>query len=115
MRGPIPMLKSVLIPAALALTIVGGSSIGHAACDPASEPDASDIANARALIAANCDCSGTESRSDYKRCAKEQAEAALTNGSCASTVRKCESRSTCGKPGAVTCCTETSRGTKCKV
>jgi hypothetical protein len=43
---------SVLVLALL----VAMASPGLAKCDPASDPDKSDIANARAAVAANCDC-----------------------------------------------------------
>jgi len=100
--------------AALFLTMLVGASTAYA-CDPTAEPDKSDIASARALIAANCDCTGATRRADYVRCAKEQAAVALANRSCLSSVRRCESRSTCGRPEAVTCCVTTAKGTRCKV
>src|SRR5713101_1806378 len=31
---------------------------GYATCDPSTDPDKSDIANARAAVAANCPCTG---------------------------------------------------------
>ena len=39
---------ALLLPAALA----------HAQCNPTTDPDKTDIANARAAIEANCDCAG---------------------------------------------------------
>src|SRR2546422_5202640 len=85
----------------------------HAACDPTTDPDKSDIANARAAVAANCDCTGATSHGAYVSCAAQQANV-LTNKSCAGAVKKCASHSTCGKAGAVTCCFTTTKGTKCK-
>jgi hypothetical protein len=84
------------------------------ACDPASEPGRSDIANARAAVASACDCAGASRRGDYVRCAAAQASAALTDKSCLPFVERCESRTTCGRPDAVTCCVNTSSGTRCR-
>ena len=88
---------------------------GYATCDPTADPDKSDIANARAAVAANCDCAGATSHGAYVSCAAQQANTVLVNKSCAGSVKKCASHSTCGKPGTVTCCLTTTKGTKCKV
>src|SRR5262245_27465527 len=101
--------------AAFALLATAASPV-HAKCDPTTEPNKIDIANARAAVAANCDCAGaTVTHGSYKSCAAHQAKAVLTNKSCAGVVKKCASRSTCGKPRAVTCCLTTPKGTKCKI
>src|SRR4029453_12499242 len=76
--------------------------------------DQSDVANARAAVAANCDCASAASRSEYVRCATQQAEATLVNRGCRGRVKKCASKSTCGKPGSVTCCRTKDGVTKCK-
>ena len=88
--------------------------LGYATCDPTAEPDRSDIANARTAVGANCDCAGATSHGAYVSCAEQQAAAVLTNKSCARFVKKCASRSTCGKPGFVTCCLTTTKGTTCR-
>src|SRR6266404_714437 len=86
---------------------------GHARCDP-SGADAADVAIARAAVAANCDCAGATSHGQYVSCASSQSRLALTNQSCHGAVVKCAARSTCGKPGFVTCCRTTAKGvTKC--
>jgi len=87
----------------------------YAKCDPTTDPDKSDIANARAAVAANCDCAGATSHGAYVSCAAQQANTVLTNKSCAGAIKKCASHSTCGKPDAVTCCLTTTKGTKCKI
>src|SRR5262249_59985423 len=56
-----PMVPSRVRPfvlGALAMFLgVGlGAVAGHAACDPTTDPDRTDVANARAAIAANCIC-----------------------------------------------------------
>jgi hypothetical protein len=82
-------------------------------CDPTTEPDRSDIGNARAAVAANCDCAGS-TRRDYLRCATEQIDAVIVNRGCRGRARSCEAKSTCGKPGRVTCCRTKNGVTKCK-
>ena len=87
-----------------------------AACDPTTEPDKSDIANARATVAANCDCAGAASRGDYVRCAVATADATLQNPGCRGAVKRCAAKSTCGRPGFVTCCrTDRVGRKKCRV
>src|SRR2546427_2396284 len=86
-----------------------------AACDSSTEPGQSDVASARAAVAANCDCAGAASRGVYVRCAAQQANATLVNKSCAGAVKKCAAKSTCGRPGAVTCCVTKTGGTRCRI
>ncbi len=106
-------MKTISALFTILLSILVHASAGYA-CDPAAEPSRSDIASARALVAANCDCFSS-TRRDYARCAREQATAALSDSTCLSYVKRCSSQSTCGRPGAVTCCVPTSSGTKCKI
>src|SRR5712692_194381 len=105
-----------LTPFAALLAVLVSAVPSHAKCDPSTDPDKSDIANARAAVAANCDCAGATSHGAYVSCAAQQANAVLVNKSCAGAVKKCASHSTCGKPaGAVTCYLATTKGTKCKI
>jgi hypothetical protein len=97
------------------LAVLATAGLGYAKCDPSTDRDRSDIANARPAVAANCDCTGATSHAAYVSCAAQQANAVLTNKSCAGVVKKCASHSTCGKPNAVTCCITTAAGTKCKI
>src|SRR5688572_12438280 len=85
-----------------------------AKCDPTVEPDLSDIANARAAVEANCDCAAAENHGSYVSCAVDQINANLQNKSCRGKVKRCAARSTCGKPGFVTCCITKNEKTKCK-
>ena len=94
------------------VSLVAAGRAGFAACDPTQDPDRSDIANARAFVADRCDCDATTSHGAYVKCAVEQASAALQNGSCAGAVKRCAARSTCGRPGFVTCCVTTAKGTR---
>jgi hypothetical protein len=68
--------------AALLIALVTSVAPGHAACDPSTDPDASDIANARGAVAANCDCAGATSHRAYVKCAAQQANAVLANPDC---------------------------------
>src|SRR5262245_3489455 len=94
--------------------LVAWPAPAFARCDPTTEPDKSDVANARAAVAANCDCAGATSRGEYVRCAAQQAESVLLNRGCRGRVKKCASKSTCGKPGSVTCCRTKNGESKCK-
>jgi hypothetical protein len=85
---------------------------GEAKCDPTGA-DAADVAAARAAVAANCDCAGAANHGAFVSCAAEQAKG-LANKSCRGVVVSCAAKSTCGKPGFVTCCRTKSTGaTKC--
>src|SRR5438067_396659 len=107
-------LSRLVLAALVALLISSGP--GQAACDPSTDPDKSDIANARAAVAANCDCAGAASHGEYVTCAVEQADATLQNPSCRGAVMRCAARSTCGRPGAFTCCrTRASGQTRCSI
>ena len=100
--------------AVLALFLSAG--VGHTRCDPTTEPDRSDVANARAAVGANCPCAEAATHGAYVRCAADQANSALGNPSCAGFVKRCAARSTCGKPGFVTCCRTNATGvTKCTI
>src|SRR6058998_2173594 len=108
--------RSFRVTAPAALLVLFASAVpGHAECDPTSDPDKSDIANARAAVAANCDCAGATTHGAYVSCAVQQANSVLVNPSCKGAVKKCAAHSTCGKPTAVTCCLTTTKGTKCKI
>jgi len=85
-----------------------------AACDP-SGADAGDVANARAAVDSNCDCAGATNHGEYVSCAVDQINATLVNKSCRGVVKRCAARSTCGKPGFVTCCVTKGEKHKCKI
>jgi hypothetical protein len=96
--------------------LVASAGPAIARCDPATDPDKSDIANARAAVAANCDCAGAASHGAYVSCAAQQVDATLVNRSCRGYVKKCAGHSTCGKkPGFVTCCRTKNGKTTCSI
>src|SRR5262245_19267806 len=96
-------LKVSGLVGALAMSLVMLSAQGSAAkCDPVA--DAADIAAAQAA-AATCDCNGFPNHGQYVSCVAHAVnDAALENRSCGGAVKKCAAKSTCGKPGFVTCC-----------
>src|SRR5437773_6341851 len=103
--------RSFCVAAPAALLVLFASAVpGQAECDPTTDPDKSDIANARAAVAANCDCAGATTHGAYVLCASQQANTVLVNEGCAGFVRRCAIHSTCGKPGAVTCYSTTTAG-----
>src|SRR5881628_406531 len=105
--------RSFCVAAPAALLVLFASAVpGQAACDPSTDPDKSDIANARAAVAANCDCAGATTHGAYVSCAAQQANATLQNPSCRGAVERCAAKSTCGKPGFVTCCRTSASGRK---
>jgi hypothetical protein len=87
-------LGSVLCAALLVPFVVTSAA---AQCDPTTDPDRTDIANARAAVEANCACATAPRHGAYVRCAVQQANAVLANKSCAAAVKKCAGRSTCGR------------------
>jgi hypothetical protein len=104
---------------AVVCTLVLGSALfatprAYAKCDPTTDPDKTDIAAARAAVDLNCPCGSFTNHGQYVKCATGQAKTTLVNQSCTGAVVKCAARSTCGKPGFVTCCRTSSKGvTKC--
>ena len=92
---------------------------GGASCGAESE-DADQVAAVRATAEGQCDCAGATSHDDYVECVEMVTEDAVENGSlrpqCSGAVINCESQSTCGKPGFVTCCRTDSDGdTSCSI
>ena len=92
----------------------------HARCGDAPS-DAAAIAAARAEIQTTCGCPTTSgSRSAYLSCARGVTANRVASGqlpaSCRSSVMRCASKSSCGRPGAVSCCrTNRSGKTTCSV
>jgi hypothetical protein len=99
------------------LLLVPGLFVVRDARAVCTDPDA--VAAVRARIQAQCDCATAVSRSAYSRCVKAVTKTAVLDGelpsSCAGAVKRCASKSTCGRPGGVTCLQTASRGTKCSI
>jgi hypothetical protein len=109
------MRASRIVSALGCFVVILAAGRAFARCEPAADPDRSDIAAARAAVATNCDCAGAGDHGAYVRCALDQIDAVLVNRDCRRTLKGCVSHSTCGRPGAVTCCREKAGKTKCKV
>ena len=110
------LLLSTLLAFA-ALSTSAGPAVAGCGDNPG---DAEAVAAARAQVAADCDCAGAPSHGAYVSCAagvaneRANAEPPLLPRYCKGAVKKCAARSTCGKPGFVTCCRTSSAGkTKC--
>jgi hypothetical protein len=98
----VELLRGLLV---LSLLGVAGESLGKCGDDPG---DAEAVAEARAQVDADCDCAGVPDRATFVRCAAlvagQRAGLGLLPPECRGAVRRCAARSTCGRPGAVTCC-----------
>jgi hypothetical protein len=96
-------------------------AVGHAGARCGDGPgDAAAIAAARTQIETDCNCAGAPSHGVYVRCASrvvnQRAGAGTLRRVCKGTVVRCVGRSTCGKPGFVTCCRPAARGgTRCTI
>ena len=102
-----------------------GAGVVYAKCgDAAGDEDA--VKSARSQVATDCNCANPQpngTHGDFVKCA---ADITKTRSSldpmdpnflpkqCKGIVKKCAAKSTCGKPGFVTCCFTTTKGPKCK-
>ena len=111
-------MRSILRGLLVGAFVLGAAQGSFAKCgdDPG---DAAKVLAAREDAAMNCDCASSTNHGLYVKCVKERA--ALATGApinlpvqCKSSVTKCAAHSVCGKPGFVTCCITTPKGTKCK-
>src|SRR4029077_5702619 len=67
-----------------------------------------------------CSCLTATKHGAYVRCAAKVAKAAVKTGAfpkaCQRAAKVCAAKSTCGRPGFVTCCRTTAKGvTKCSI
>jgi hypothetical protein len=104
----------------LALSLLFGiARSGQAGCG-ADPGDNQAVIDARAAAEATCGpCAAATNHGAYVSCvagvAKDRADNDLLPKNCKGKVKRCASKSTCGKPGFVTCCVTTSKGPKCKL
>ena len=102
------------------LVSVACASSASARCgdDPGDEAAKAAV---RAAVESQCPCANAVDRVSYLRCAKDVIAQAVSAGTlqraCSSAVKRCATKSTCGRPpGYVTCCRTTATGkTKCSV
>ena len=81
-------IVSRIVVAAFALVLVTAAP-GRASCDPTTDPDKTDIANAREAVAMNCACTVGTGHGAYVKCAVTQVDATLQNPSCRGLVKRC--------------------------
>lgn len=93
-----------------AFLVIASADLAAAACTSRKCPDQLQIDDLRARIAARCDCEGAASRKDWVRCVRKVTAEADVPKACARAARKCASQSTCGRAGAVVCCTAQRNG-----
>ena len=99
--------------------LLGAARAGHAGCG-ADPGDNQKVIDARADAEAQCGpCAAATNHGTYVRCvadvAKDRADNLLLPKNCKGKVKRCAAKSTCGKPGFVTCCVTTTKGPKCKL
>jgi hypothetical protein len=90
----------------VAAVLCGTHSARGDYCNSAAEIDS--FHAARAAIDAECDCAGAATPGTYRRCAStvmnQRVKDGLLSPQCKRLVKQCVSKSTCGRPGFVTCC-----------
>ena len=110
-------LGRVFLAAAL---LAFGQQRSFAACTDPAAVAATRAAADQACTSMAMGCSTAKSHGEYVSCVAHQAKAAVKAGTlpkqCKGTVVKCAAKSTCGKPGFVTCCRTTKKGnTACAI
>jgi hypothetical protein len=89
--------------------VLASTGIASAKCT-----DDAAVAAARAAAEAECGCATASNHGQYVSCVAGVAKALADSGDlpreCKGEVVRCAARSTCGKPGAVTCCRIDRRG-----
>ena len=96
-------MRLVLVGFTAIAMAIGVAGEARAKCE-----DAAAVAFARGEVATTCQCDGFANHGQYVKCAagvaKLLADAGTLPKNCKGSVVMCAARSTCGKPGFVTCC-----------
>jgi hypothetical protein len=100
----------------LALFLGTAGSVSARPCE--SQSDRAAVTAATAAAQAECNCSTAASHKDFVICAERVTKTRKAGGmlpaQCVNEANRCAKRSTCGRPGAVTCCRTNQQGrTKC--
>ena len=101
--------------------LLASARIGLAAKCGSNPGDDAAVAAARQAVEDQCNCAGSTNHGQYVKCAagvaneRASADPPLLPKSCKGAVKKCAAKSTCGKPGFVTCCVTKNNVTKCKL
>jgi len=107
----------LIVHSALALGLVLGST-GTASARACTDDAA--VAAARAAAETQCSCDSARNHGQYVSCVAQVANELAASGDlpnqCTGDVVHCAANSTCGKPGAITCCRVDKRGrVKCSI
>lgn len=100
---------------ALAMIVIAPTAAPAKKCT-----DDAAVAAARAAASSECDCATATNHGRYVSCvaqvATELVDSGDLPGECKGEVVRCAAKSTCGKPGAVTCCRIDRKGkVKCSI
>jgi hypothetical protein len=101
--------------------LLAPASVGWAARCGSNPGDAAAVAAARQEVEDTCDCAGSTNHGQYVKCAagvanaRASADPPLLPKTCKGAVKRCAAKSTCGKPGFVTCCVTKNNVSKCKL
>ena len=82
--------------------------------------DTAQVAAARGAVDTTCPCATFTSHGAYVRCAvgvaRNRELGGMLRAECVRNVKRCASKSTCGRPGSVTCCTTRANGERrCRI
>ena len=104
----------------VAVFLAFGHGLAFAACTDPAAAAATRAAAEEACASLGMGCSTANTHGAYVSCVAQQARAAVHAGTlpkqCKGAVVKCAAKSTCGKPGFVTCCRTTKSGkTSCAI
>jgi hypothetical protein len=113
-------MRRLVVSGVLGVALLCGPQTGHAAKCGSNPGDSQAVIDARSAAETTCGpCASATNHGTYVSCVAGVAKARVTAlqlpKTCAGAVKKCASKSTCGKPGFVTCCVTTSKGPKCKL
>jgi hypothetical protein len=113
-------MTRLVVRGLLALSVVLGVARASQAGCGADPGDNQKVIDARADAESQCGpCAAATNHGVYVSCvagvANDRANNNLLPKNCKGKVKKCAAKSTCGKPGFVTCCVTTSKGPKCKL
>jgi len=102
------------------ITASGTPDCGPALSAAASNVWCDTLTLARLGIDGQCDCATASRHGAYVRCVAHAVKTSVKAGTiprnASGAIKRCAARSTCGKPGFVTCCRTTRRGaTKCSI
>jgi hypothetical protein len=104
---------------ALAMLVILSSSHAAGATCGDDSGDTTAVAAARGEIATTCNCATATTHGGYVACARGVVEDRVDHDmlppQCRAAVMRCVRRSTCGRPGAVTCCRTTVVGSRCTI